>query len=67
MVSFPMTYGILGLYLYGVLNLGPRLMEKRPPFQIKNLLIVYNAFQIIANIYVWIYVSFFSPPSTSRF
>lgn len=44
-------------YLYIVLSLGPRFMEKRKPYQIKNILIVYNAFQIISNIAVGFYVS----------
>lgn len=57
LVSFPATYGLLAVYLFGVLHLGPRLMEKRQPFRIKNLLIVYNALQILVNIYVWFYVS----------
>lgn len=32
-------------------------MQNRPAFKLKNLLIVYNTFQIVANIAVWIYVS----------
>lgn len=49
--------GIVAAYLYIVLSLGPRLMEKRQPFQIKNVLIIYNMFQIFANLAVMIYVS----------
>lgn len=51
-------FGIVSAYLYTVLSFGPRFMEKRAPFQIKNILIVYNAFQIVANIIVWLYVRF---------
>lgn len=52
-----LVIGIIFAYLYIVLQFGPRFMEKRAPFQIKNILIVYNAFQIVANLVVWIYVS----------
>lgn len=33
-------------YLYVVTFLGPRLMANRKPFQLKQVLIVYNAFQV---------------------
>lgn len=47
---------IIAGYLYTVLSFGPRFMAKREPFKIKKILIVYNAFQIVANIFVWLYV-----------
>lgn len=50
------VFGILVAYLYIVLSLGIRWMQNRPPFQIKHILIVYNAFQIVANFFVWLYV-----------
>lgn len=50
--------GIIAAYLYIVLSLGPKWMQNRPAFQIKNILIVYNAFQIVTNFFVWIYVRF---------
>lgn len=57
LIQSPLTvFGIIAAYLYIVLSLGPKWMQNRAPFQIKNLLIVYNAFQIVANIYVWFYV-----------
>lgn len=34
-------------------------MQNRPAFQLKNILIVYNTFQIVANLLVWIFVSVF--------
>lgn len=46
-------------YLYLVLSVGPWFMKNRKPFEIKKILIAYNAFQIVANIFVWIYVSVF--------
>lgn len=49
--------GLVSLYLYFVLSLGPRWMEKHSPFQIKTVLIVYNSFQIVSNLLVWYYVS----------
>lgn len=57
LVSTPFMLAIIGIYLYFVLSVGPRFMEKRKPFQIKNILIAYNSFQIISNVYVWFYVS----------
>lgn len=38
---------ILMLYLYFILKLGPQLMKNRPPFELKNVLIAYNAYQIV--------------------
>ncbi|KAB0795324.1 hypothetical protein PPYR_12163 [Photinus pyralis] len=38
---------ILVSYLYFVLKLGPQLMKKRRPFNISNVLVVYNAYQVI--------------------
>lgn len=49
--------GLVSLYLYFVLSLGPRWMEKQSPFQIKTVLIVYNSFQIVSNLLAWFYVS----------
>ncbi|XP_063230870.1 very long chain fatty acid elongase AAEL008004-like [Bacillus rossius redtenbacheri] len=41
------TLVMLGAYLYSVLVLVPRLMTNRKPFQLRELLIVYNAAQVI--------------------
>lgn len=58
LVNSPITiFGICFAYLYAVLSLGPRFMKNRKPFEIKNILIVYNAFQIVSNVFVWFYVS----------
>ncbi|XP_059610236.1 elongation of very long chain fatty acids protein 7-like [Phlebotomus argentipes] len=37
---------LLGLYLYFVLELGPKIMEKRKPFNLERILIVFNVAQI---------------------
>ncbi|CRK95430.1 CLUMA_CG008727, isoform B, partial [Clunio marinus] len=48
MMSSPFhTLGICLGYVYLVKVLGPKLMENRKPFQLKNTLIVYNLFQVI--------------------
>lgn len=52
-----MVTGIILAWLYFVLSFGPKWMRNRPAFKLKNLLIVYNSIQIVANIAVWIYVS----------
>lgn len=43
---FP-TLFICITYVYVVKTLGPKLMENRKPFQLKNTLVVYNLFQVI--------------------
>lgn len=42
----PVT-AILLIYLYFVLKLGPQLMKNRAPFQLKNVMIAYNAYQVL--------------------
>ncbi|KAF5298126.1 hypothetical protein FQA39_LY02550 [Lamprigera yunnana] len=44
--------GILGFYIYFVLKLGPKLMEKRRPYKINKLLVAFNAAQIIVCAYL---------------
>lgn len=41
------TFLIVVTYLYSVTLLGPRLMANRKPFQLRNVLVAYNAFQVI--------------------
>ncbi|KAJ8920046.1 hypothetical protein NQ315_011696 [Exocentrus adspersus] len=43
---FP-TMAICLTYVYIVKVLGPKLMENRKPFELKNVLIVYNLFQVV--------------------
>lgn len=43
---FP-TLIMVGIYLYFVVFLGPRIMENRKPFKLNNILIVYNAAQTL--------------------
>lgn len=40
-------------YLYFVKVLGPRLMDSRPPFELRGFLLAYNFFQIFFN--AWIF------------
>ncbi|XP_034242386.1 elongation of very long chain fatty acids protein 7-like [Thrips palmi] len=44
---------IIGFYLYFVLNLGPRLMKNREPFQLKPLLTVFDIFQIVSSLIIF--------------
>ncbi|KOX78651.1 Elongation of very long chain fatty acids protein 7 [Melipona quadrifasciata] len=48
---------IVGTYLAFVLKVGPKMMEKRPAFQLNNLLILYNAVQVLFSI--WLTLQFF--------
>ncbi|XP_033212716.1 elongation of very long chain fatty acids protein AAEL008004 [Belonocnema kinseyi] len=43
---------ILAVYLLFVLKIGPRMMENRPAFELKNLMIAYNGFQVIFSVYL---------------
>lgn len=44
---------ICGAYFYLVKDLGPRIMENREPFAIKQILIVYNLFQTIFSLWMF--------------
>ncbi|XP_055546482.1 elongation of very long chain fatty acids protein AAEL008004-like [Wyeomyia smithii] len=54
-VNFPLVnppwlpFALLGAYLYFVLHLGPKLMAKKSPFNLRALILVYNLIQVIAN------------------
>ncbi|XP_043508597.1 elongation of very long chain fatty acids protein AAEL008004 [Frieseomelitta varia] len=50
---------IVGTYLAFVLKVGPKMMEKRPAFQLNSLLILYNAVQVLFSI--WLTLKFFEP------
>lgn len=49
---FP-TLAICLTYVFTVKVLGPKLMENRKPFELKNILIFYNLFQVIFS--VWLF------------
>ncbi|XP_053947635.1 elongation of very long chain fatty acids protein F-like [Anastrepha ludens] len=46
--------GIIAAYLVLVLHYGPKWMEKREPFNLKNVMRVYNAIQVIANFCIFV-------------
>lgn len=48
---FPVL-GVLAFYLYFVLKGGPKYMAKREPFQLKSLLIFYNAYQVLFSVWL---------------
>lgn len=43
---------IVSAYLIFVLKAGPKMMEKRPAFQLNNVMIGYNAFQVLFSIWL---------------
>ncbi|XP_022177785.1 elongation of very long chain fatty acids protein 4-like [Myzus persicae] len=51
---------ILSMYLFFVLKLGPNMMENRKPFNIKYVMLLYNAIQTIYN--GWLVCWFFFTP-----
>ena len=53
---FPTLFICLS-YVYIVKVLGPKLMENRKPFQLKNVLIVYNFLQVIFSAWLFYEVS----------
>lgn len=54
---FPTLFICLS-YVYGVKVLGPKLMENRKPFQLKNALIIYNLFQMVFSAWLFYEVTF---------
>ncbi|XP_029168087.1 elongation of very long chain fatty acids protein AAEL008004 [Nylanderia fulva] len=43
---------IVGVYLIYVLKVGPKMMEKKPAFQLNTVMILYNAFQVLFSIWL---------------
>lgn len=46
---------IISLYLAFVLHYGPKWMKKRQPFQLKFIMRIYNAVQVVANLMLFVY------------
>ncbi|CAN7946965.1 unnamed protein product [Ixodes hexagonus] len=42
---------LLASYLYVAKSLGPRYMKNRDPYELKGVIMVYNLFQVLANVY----------------
>lgn len=58
MMSSPLpTIAICASYAYFSKVLGPRLMENRKPFNLRNILIFYNAFQTVFSTWIFYEVS----------
>lgn len=51
------TLGMVITYLAWVLIVGPIYMRDRKPMQIKNTIVVYNAFQVLLSAYMFYEVS----------
>lgn len=51
--------GIVMVYLYFCLSLGPNLMKNREPLELEKLMIAYNVIQMIWNVYLLYVVRFF--------
>jgi hypothetical protein len=43
---------IIATYLYFCLNIGPKYMANRKPFQMQNTLIIYNFIQVLVSLYI---------------
>lgn len=54
---------ILGLYVYFVTSLGPKLMENRKPFELRKAMITYNFFIVLFSVYMCYEASVFSIPN----
>lgn len=46
------VFSIVAVYLLFVLKIGPAFMKNRKPYQLKNIMIVYNAFQVCYSIWM---------------
>lgn len=55
------TLGMVATYLAWVLIIGPIYMRDRKPMNIKNTIIVYNAFQVLLSAYMFYEVSAVRP------
>lgn len=51
------TLGMIATYLAWVLIIGPIYMRDRKPMDIKNIIISYNAFQVLLSSYMFYEVS----------
>jgi len=49
--------GIVTFYISFVLKIGPKLMASRKPFNLKQLIVLYNIFMILINLYMVVKVS----------
>lgn len=60
MMSSPLpTLGICLFYAYFSKVLGPKIMENRKPFDLRNILIVYNLCQTLFSAWIFYEVSIF--------
>ena len=58
MMSSPLpTIAICLSYAYFSKVLGPRIMENRKPFNLRNVLVVYNLFQTVFSTWIFYEVS----------
>lgn len=53
---FPQTI-IIAAYIYFVTNLGPKLMENRKPFELRQLMVIYNFGVVALSVYLTYEVS----------
>ncbi|XP_055698851.1 elongation of very long chain fatty acids protein AAEL008004-like [Phlebotomus papatasi] len=51
---------IMIVYLYTVKKWGPKLMENRPPFELKTTMNVFNIIQVLLNVYIAVFGSYYS-------
>ena len=58
---------ITGAYLYFVLDLGPKLMANRKPFEMRRFLCAYNLAQVAANVWTFAMVSTTGGSGARRF
>ena len=63
-VSFPFIkspkYAVGAVFLYLLMVIfGPRIMEKRQPFQLRNVLIGYNFFSVVFSVWMMWEVNFY--------
>ena len=50
------TVGLCALYVFVVKVAGPRYMKDRPPMNIKQFMVLYNAFQVLLSGYIFVQV-----------
>lgn len=61
--SPPLTISLILLGYVVMIKKGPKLMENQPAFDLKNVMMIYNLFQVVANLGLGVYVSRKNQPS----
>lgn len=60
------TFCVIGVYLLFVTKIGPAMMRKRAPYQLRGPMLVYNSSMVVINFY-FLFKSLVCPSGSARF